>query len=193
MKRHNLSLRRKTTVIQKLGSYYAQQLADFFTTIRIIREYWNYDESSIIAADETSVWLDAVGGTTVDVVGKKEIAIATTGHDKSRVTVMLAACADGTKKKPAILIPYKKERPECEPYKSKVQLIYEGTVWFNDKITERWLRENIKGSIFGRKLLVWDSFGCHVQCLANCGARTFCGAYRSPTHQAVHQGASCYL
>ena len=50
--------------------------------------------------DEMAVWKDMLSSTTVDKVGSKTISIKTTGHEKEKVTVCLAAKADGTKLKP---------------------------------------------------------------------------------------------
>lgn len=44
-----------------------------------------------------------VSGTTVDVVGRRTVSLKTTGHEKCRVTVGLAAKGDGTKLKPIIV------------------------------------------------------------------------------------------
>ena len=36
-------------------------------------------------------------------VGKEDVALASTGHDKQNITVGLAYCSDGTKLKPMIV------------------------------------------------------------------------------------------
>ena len=53
--------------------------------------------------DETPVWSDMVSQTTVDECGKKTITMKSTGHEKSCVSVCLAAKADGTKLIPMIV------------------------------------------------------------------------------------------
>ena len=45
--------------------------------------------------DEAHLWLDMPGDTTVSCVGECSVTIRTTGHDKRRFTVILAAMADG--------------------------------------------------------------------------------------------------
>ena len=55
--------------------------------------------TKIIVFDETAVWFDAVGSTTVDRVGVEDVPIASTGH----VTVGLGNCQDGSKLKPHIV------------------------------------------------------------------------------------------
>ena len=53
--------------------------------------------------DETAVWFDMVSPTTIDARGTKSVSLKTTGHEKSHLTVVLAAKADGTKLKPYIV------------------------------------------------------------------------------------------
>ena len=50
-------------------------------------------------------WSDIVSETTVDIiVREKTVTLKTTGHEKSRVSVCLAAKADGTKLKPMLVL-----------------------------------------------------------------------------------------
>ena len=51
--------------------------------------------------DETPVWADIVVDTTVETVGKKDIPMKTTGHEKVtvRIGICLAAKEDGAKMK----------------------------------------------------------------------------------------------
>ena len=65
--------------------------------IRRLKCTFNYADANIIAMDETAVWKDMLSSTTVDKVGSKTISIKTTGHEKEKVTVCIAAKADGTK------------------------------------------------------------------------------------------------
>ena len=59
--------------------------------------------------DDTPLWLDMPGGTTVSRSGERTISIHTTGHDKGRFTVILAAMADGRKLK--LYVVFKGVRP----------------------------------------------------------------------------------
>ena len=63
----------------------------------------NNQYSQIIAYDETAVWYDSVGNTTIEKIGKEDVALASTGHDKQNITVGLAYCSDGTKLKPMVV------------------------------------------------------------------------------------------
>ena len=57
-----------------------------------------YNDFDIIAMDETAVGKDMLSNTAVNKVGKK-----TTGNEKAKVSVCLAAQSDGTKLKPYIV------------------------------------------------------------------------------------------
>ena len=92
MKRNGLSLRR---MIHKLVSYVIQ--------VRLLQKKHKYSPSDIIAMDETPVWCDMASETTIDAVGKRTVSLKTTGHEKARVSVCLAAKADGTKLKSMVV------------------------------------------------------------------------------------------
>ena len=59
--------------------------------------------------DETAVWKDMVS-ETVETTGAKDVTMKSTGHEKVRVSVSLAAKLDGTKVEPFIIFgPAKRE------------------------------------------------------------------------------------
>ena len=49
--------------------------------------------------DETAVWNDMVSETTFEATGAKDVPMKSSGHEKVRVSVCLAAKLDGTKLK----------------------------------------------------------------------------------------------
>ena len=49
------------------------------------------------------MWFDMPKSKTVDSVGAKTVLLKTTGHEKTRFTVVLACLADGTKLKPMVI------------------------------------------------------------------------------------------
>ena len=72
----------------------------------------NYQKENIWAFDETAVWFDSVGATTVESKGKKEVELFTTGHDKQNITAGLGASSAGNKKLPYIVFRGKGCTPE---------------------------------------------------------------------------------
>lgn len=62
--------------------------------------------------DETPVWLDMPLARTVNTRREKTVLINTTGHEKSRFTVVLSCLADATKLKPMVIIVKRKTMPK---------------------------------------------------------------------------------
>ena len=73
------------------------KLERYVMHVRRVNKQFQFNNSSIIAMDETPVWSDMVSSTTVDKSGKKDVPLKTTGHEKVRMSVCLAARGDGTK------------------------------------------------------------------------------------------------
>ena len=163
MARKGLSLRRATTVCQKPPAELVQRITDFLVYMRQVRTRGNYPLNLIYAADEVGVWLNAVSKTTVDVMGAREVGVRSTGNDRLRIAVLLAARADGFKLPPFVLIPRKRAIKELEKYRGSLHICYSGTSsWMDEEKVEQFLKTVIGRHVFGaRKLLVWDSFRPH--------------------------------
>ena len=52
--------------------------------------------------EETAVWFDMPGLTTIESVGTNDVPLDTTGHEKNCITVALTAKASGDKLKPFV-------------------------------------------------------------------------------------------
>jgi hypothetical protein len=91
------------------------------------------------------------------------VPVLTTGHDKARVTVMLTGRSDGSKLKPMVLL--KRKRPDKkieEEFGKKLHLVWAGRVWMDDELTAEYLNRVLGQSLFEKRLLIWDSFRCHI-------------------------------
>ena len=119
--------------------------------------------SHIYAADEVGIWLDGLAHQTVEVTGAKEVGVRSTGADRLRITVLLAARGNGAKVTPFVLIPRKRPIKELEKYRGQLTICYSGPQsWMNEERTSEFLKSCIGRDIFGaRKLLVWDAFPPH--------------------------------
>ena len=62
--------------------------------VRKMRQLMQYPLASTENMDETALWLNMPGNTTVAHIGQCSIPICTAGHDKGRFTVTLAVMAD---------------------------------------------------------------------------------------------------
>ena len=111
--------------------------------------------------DKTPCWLDMPGETTVEHVGARSVPLRTTGNEKSRFTVVLAAMADGWKLKPLVVL--KGVRPIAELARiSGVVVAYSRNGWMNEQLTKDWVMRVSSSFSFGKRILVWDAYKCHI-------------------------------
>ncbi|EGT57347.1 hypothetical protein CAEBREN_15225 [Caenorhabditis brenneri] len=161
MHRHKFSLRRPTTVCQKPPKAFTDAVVDFLIYIEQLRKKNIYDH--VYAADETAVYLDFSKTLTVEEKGARQVSVKSTGHDKLHVTVMLTARQDGFKCRPFVLLPLLRPKADIiKQFGNKLELCWAGRTFFNDDLTEKYLQKVFGSSLFGKRLLVWDSFRCHI-------------------------------
>ena len=119
-----------------------------------------YPLSLVGNMDETPLWLDMPGETTITRRGERSVPLRTTGHDKGRFTVVLSAMADGRKLKPYVVFKGVRAIPEMNTNGVVVALSKNG--WMNEELTKDWVKR-VWGSLnFGRRLLMWDAYKCHI-------------------------------
>ena len=99
---------------------------------------------------------------TVDFIGYKSVPIKTTGHEKSRVTVVLAAKANGSKLSPFIVFNGKRVDKGLQKV-SGVVCAYSGYGWMNEDLTHTWLNKVWGTLAFSRRLLCWDAYRCLIK------------------------------
>ena len=164
MHRHGLSLRRTTSVSQKDPDLLIAKVVSFILRIRRLSAKFEYEPCDIIAFDETPVWSDMVSNTTVDFKGVKSVSMKSTGHEKCRVTVGLSAKGDGTKLKPIIVFKDAKKAVQAlqKEYKSKCVVASSANGWMDTDLTLTWVREVLGSLSFRKRLLVWDTYKCHL-------------------------------
>ncbi|KAI2796665.1 hypothetical protein BLOT_015676 [Blomia tropicalis] len=162
MKRHDFTIRRKTTISQKDPNDLCQKIARFILYVRKVRTEESYKLSDIINCDETPIQIETVGSTTIDKIGSKEINLLSTGHEKQSCVVMLTAKADGTKLKPYVTFKRKRKLLDLEKKFPQVVIGYSSNGWFDESITQDYLNKVISTFSFSKRLLIWDVFKCHT-------------------------------
>ena len=74
LRRNGFSLRRRTTVSQRLPQDFIPKVSSFILHVRKLRLVKNYQLSSIGNMDETPLWLDMPGDTTVSRIGERSVS-----------------------------------------------------------------------------------------------------------------------
>lgn len=160
LKRHNLSIRRRTHISQKLPEDYKEKLSNFQSFVIKMRKRNRYSLSQIGNADQTPLTFDLPADTTVNPKGASTVSIKTTGNEKNRFTVMLACTADGGKLPPYVVFK-RKTMPKLQ-FPKGIFVNVHPNGWFDDDITKDCIRK-----VWGRRpgadrgLLVLDAFRCH--------------------------------
>ena len=164
MKRNNLVLRQKTKISQKLPHDFEDKITSFHTFIINQRKREEYGMANIGNMDETPVWFDMPSTRTVSKCGEKTVLIRTTGHEKSRFTVVLACMADGTRLKPMVI--FKRKTIPKENFPPGVVVHCHAKGWMDEQGLKVWINQVWAARPGGlsrtKSLLVWDSFRAHL-------------------------------
>ena len=114
--------------------------------------------------DETAVWNDIIYNITVELTGSKDVPMETTGHEKVRVSICLAAKLDGTKYKSFVVFVVAKRISKSlnEEFERKCSITSTPNGWMNEELTLRWCDEVLGHFSFQRCLLAWDSYEVHI-------------------------------
>jgi transposase-like protein len=162
MKRNGISLRRRTSVSQRIPRELGQKVASHLQSIRNLRQLHPYRADQIAAMDETALWFDMPGTTSLEERGHRTVPVKGTGHDKDRFTVVLGARADGSKMHPMIIFKGKRKDRALDRIMG-VHIHMQENAWMNEESTLRWSM-TVWGGLAAtrqRRMLVWDDFKAH--------------------------------
>lgn len=165
MKRNNFSLRRRTSLCQRLPRDYTDKLISFQRYVIDIRREKSYDLSQIGNADQTPVFFDMPRNSSVEKRGSSSVVIRTSGAEKQRCTVMLAVTADGAKLPPYVIFK-RKTIPKGVQFPKGLHVAVQENGWMEKNLMIDWVKkvwQRRPGGLLRRpSLLVLDSFRGHL-------------------------------
>jgi hypothetical protein len=165
MARKGFSLRRRTSICQKLPPNFEEKLVEFQRFVIRKRQEKGYPLGQIGNADQTPVYFDMPSAYTVTKKGDKEVKILSAGAEKQRLTVMLCCTADGFKLPPYIVLKCKNV-PKGENFPSGVIVRANEKGWMTSEMVVEWLKLvwfRRPGHLLKLKsLLVLDSYRGHI-------------------------------
>ena len=100
---HHVHLHRPSTRFAALTSSWRSKVFDFVGYCAEQCRLNILPPAAIANMDETAIWADMPGNTTVEKIGATSVPLLTTGHEKERIVVCLSALACGKKLKPFIV------------------------------------------------------------------------------------------
>lgn len=161
MDRHHLSVRRRTTIAQRLPDDYEEKLLNFQKFVIDLRKKKDIHPCNIGNADQTPLTFDLPYDTTIAQKNSKSVSIRTTGNEKNRFTVMLCCLADGTKLPPYIIFK-RKTMPKLKLSTDVIVRVHEKG-WMCENTMKDWLKTvwSRRPNSRTRSALVLDSFRCH--------------------------------
>lgn len=160
MRRHDMVLRAKTSVAQRLPADLEEKIGSFHSFVKEQRLRDEFEDRFIINMDETPVYFDLVPGKTIDFRGNKSVRIRTSGSEKRHLTVLLAVSADGNMLPPMVVFKGKRELKFPVPSNWIVTVQEKG--WMDEALMLRWIQDiYLKYTGKERSLLVLDSFRAH--------------------------------
>jgi hypothetical protein len=103
IRRHNLSLRARTSVAQQLPSDLEDKLLEFTDYVQDIQSGHNFLLRLVRTMDETPLYFDMVPNRSLDLKGVRTVRVRTTGADKRHITVVLSCSASGVMLPPLVI------------------------------------------------------------------------------------------
>ena len=163
-KRHSITFRRSTHIVQHSKSIVDDRVDKFLNFVIRMHKLCGYQMSEIGNMDETPVWFEMPGKSTLAECGGKEICVTSTGHEKEKLTVTLSAYADGTKLPPLVHLSGVRPPPKNEiPAGVVIYMCGAGKKsWANEESINFWLKRVWGMNSQRRRFLVWDAFRAHL-------------------------------
>ena len=149
LRRQRLSDRKRTTTkevntprMQEIKRHWTNKFASFFATT---------NHQRIINIDETSVYRDAPGDSTIDEIGAKTVEIGSTQHDADRVAVLLCINRAGTMCTPLVIHKSTSRKKVLQFFSTSVKLKRNG----KDVDVKMWISYAPKGWLNGAMMMKW--------------------------------------
>ena len=165
MKRHNLSVRAKTTLCQQVPDDLTEKLQLFrnFVAEQISENLIGPD--FIVNMDEVPLSFDMPLTRTINTKGESSVPIKTTGHEKSNFTVVMSCTASGIKLPPMVI--FKRKTMPKDKFPAGIVVHVNPKGWMDESTMKKWLAECFAkrpGGFFRRSktLLIFDSMRAHI-------------------------------
>ena len=112
---------------------FERKLLNYQRYITKLRKTGNFLMGQMANADETAIYLNMPPNYTLEKKGMKEVLLKTTGCEKLRLTVTLAATGDG-RKLPSLLILKRKNLHKSEAFPQDVIVRAQEKGWMTEEL-----------------------------------------------------------
>uniref|UniRef100_K7FHE8 HTH CENPB-type domain-containing protein n=1 Tax=Pelodiscus sinensis TaxID=13735 RepID=K7FHE8_PELSI len=165
MRRNNLSVHVWTSAGQRLPDEWEKKMHDFKIFVHKEFQQLGLKPSNIFNMDELPKSFDIPAMQSVAETGMKRVCVATTGHEWTCFTVVLACTTNGEKLTPTVI--FKRVTMPREKMLAGVCVVCNRKGWMNTDVIKTWSDSCFraqKGGFFNPKsLLVLDSLAAHKE------------------------------
>jgi hypothetical protein len=137
MTRPDLTIRRGTTIAQRLPEAHQEKLVSFQKYVLTLRKQHQYLLEQIGNADQTSVFFDMLESTTVNSAGERTVQIRTMGAEKQCCTVMLTITANGQKLPPHVVF---KHKMMAKKFPQGIIVHVQESGWMTEDLVNDWIK-----------------------------------------------------
>lgn len=165
MLRNSLSLRRRTSIQQKLPADLEKKLEKMMEEVKTLTERHNFPDDLIINMDESPIYFDIPRSSTVNKKSAREVRIRGTKGGKKLVTYVVSCTAAGQVLKPIVIFQGKTKRciKKMKERASDIAVTYQAKAWMDHVVMRKWVKEILIPHTKGRHcLLLFDSFRAHL-------------------------------
>jgi hypothetical protein len=150
---------------QRLPDDFVEKLENFRSYVSTAIDEHAVRADHLINMDEVPLTFDIPMSRSVEVKGVKTVNIRTTGHEKSRFTVVLACSASGAKLPPMII--FKRKTKPKDAFPPNVIIKYNTKGWMDEEMMIDWLQQCYSKRTDGffkkeKAMLIMDSMRAHI-------------------------------
>ena len=161
--RNGLTVRARTPAGQKLPDGWEEKVQEFKGYVHRVIQENNFPASKVGNIDTVRMSFDTPQTRTANEVGEEPVEVSTTGHDRTRFTVVLGCMADGTKLQPLLI--FKRSTLPREKLPGGCVVHCNGKGWMNEEVMKLWLEKCWRkqpGSLLNPEgLLIMESPAAH--------------------------------
>ena len=139
MKRNNLSIRRKTTLSQRLPADFEEKASAFREFCLAKIEEKNIDHNCILYMNEVPIPFDVLANRTIEQIGANSVPIMTTANEKASCTVVLACSSSGLKLPPMVI--FKRKTLPKGKFPDGVVVKANEKGWMDEDLMRAWISE----------------------------------------------------
>jgi len=115
-----------------------EKMSSIHNSVREVRKEHDYPLDMIVNIDETPMWFDMTTGKIVHSKGAKTVSVRSIGAEKRRLTVVLAATADGHMIPPMVIFKGKRKLKNIDVPTSWIVCI-QAKGWMDSMLMDRWV------------------------------------------------------